>query len=423
MPSSSDTATGEPAYFDTYGEDDDSNNNSGMTVTREDVLYFSARQGLLRTMTAPLDRVKFVMEVQTELSRRTQHQSAPPSTAATHSHQGTSAAAHPGSSRARALHYDTSSHSTSSSFGSSRRRGGCSSKGAATVAAPFSTSWQVVRHIHRYEGTRGLWRGNGVQVMSIGIQSLCHFHLSEPVMDWTSYVLAPQSSTGELLAFYTGFLMSGFIASLIPYPLEFLRFHLAVDVVAFPRGSSTATLNAASSTVLPFNRQAHHHQIPHGLSYLRRHPVLRECPHYCFTGLGFFMLGSAVYFASHLLLSKWTNALVLRQPVAYPVDQSPPPPSILACVVSDGLATLLATAVAHPIDVLRRRRMLAVLQGPTMMYKSYAHCASVVLRREGVRGYFRGLPISLCRMIAGATSLQLVGAAEGLWMRRALANR
>lgn len=347
---------------------------------------------------------------------------------------------------------------------------------APTTVAPFRSSWEALRHLRRHEGVvQGLWRGNSWQLASIAAQGLCHYELSDGVMRGTYVALAPETALGHLTATYAGFFATGFVCALLPYPLDFLRFHMAVDLKGLggPSRSSSSSSLSSSTSRGSFAASSHGAGTPHtsfsafthtsdykvarGLHFLRRHPVLRESPRYCFTGLGLHVFGSAMYYLSHRVLTGVMEAAYYRRwqrrrraagmeedEEGFATMVGPRPPSMLMRVVADGVATLCATAVAHPVDVVRRRQMLAVtgmvrgssslippattgqssLLGPRwrlLRYHSSWECGKQIMTEEGVRGFFRGLPISLSRMVVLATLMQGVGILEGELVRRGVA--
>eukprot|EP00796_Vickermania_ingenoplastis_P002215 gene2215-1380_t len=370
-------------------------------VGYSDVMALCVRQGIMRTLLAPMDRVKFIMESQMELVRLAQASISGP--------RGEGGRPHRSAQASGTHRVGSSSHLTTSTRSSSSSR---------ASRAPFTTSWQAVRHLRRHEGVRnGLWRGNGMQLGSIAAQSMCHYHLSDPVMRTTYTLLAPESTTGHIAASYCAFLCAGLVCAFVPYPLEFLRFHLAVDVKGlFPlqqRGVVRAAPPGGPTAAVSFNNN---YRVPRGFAFLRHHPVLRECPQYCFTGFGLYALGSAAYFLSHRFFSSAMERTWMRQtPDPYEVAQT----SLFYVVLTDAAATLLATTIAHPVDLVRRRQMLAVvsLDRPTRRYASAWACAQRVAAEEGLRGFFRGLPISLGRMVVLAGVIQGVGWAESILVR------
>lgn len=462
-------------------------------VTYGDVLTFMARQGVLRTITAPIDRVKFIMETQMEMIRRSTCSGAgggvPPGYHQSGSSVSSSVTPSPSLTAAAGTNGGYHQYTTGPRGGS--RGGGAagsqpsfllnsrsSAPTAGGVTAPFKTSFQAMRHICRHEGVGfGLWRGNGVQLTSMAAQTLCHYHLSEPVMRATYTVLAPETAEGHVITSYAGFFCSGFLCAFIPYPLDFLRFHLAVDVKGLPRTTSGSSIHSRhhgsqypSQLSSQFSSHSHssqnqevphrngaqadgsthrsgmrksgergpggggarfrtapgahtfsnNYRIPRGFAFLRHHPVLREWPQYCYTGLGLHLLGSGFYYISHFMMKNMAEFLWYFNSNNANSSSNmlpPPPPSILSQVIIDGIATLMATAIAHPIDLIRRRQMLAVLDDRTRYRNSWA-CVQQVAAEEGVRGFFRGMPISLGRMVILASLFQGIGIVEEMLMRR-----
>lgn len=390
----------------------------------------------------------------------------------------------------------TSSHagpssSSWSSFGSGNGRrvppGGVGST-IKTSSVPFSSSVAVFRHLCQQEGWRtGLWRGNSVQLTSIITQSLAYHHLSEIGMWLTELLLAPQSESGAQTTAFAGMIFTGFLCSLIFYPLEFLRLHVAVDVQGLwrgeekgKRGGSLRGPSTPSSSFVPHPRRA-----AKTWSFFRGNALLRDTPSYCFTGLQMHLVGSVVYYKCYQMVtqaletwwwlhspeylyrdyyaasSSWdststttsttttggggterntlttsTEDMVHSRSTA---EHPPPPPPLhplpsthrgstsvlpllpwsswLGSVMVDTVGTFAAITAAHPLDVVRRRRMVAVLHDHTR-YRHSWDCAQQIWTTEGIRGFYRGLPIALGRMVVFGGLVQGVGFLEAELLRR-----
>lgn len=497
----------------------------------EEMATYWLHQGFFRTLVAPLDRVKFIMECQTELARgrgnvdMNARVGKSSSTGARVGQKGGlwhSSALYPSSvvsegsfvKTPRGVPRISSSTSPSSSFtspfvgssffskghgfNSSRFEGHSSSsflrctppffanKKGAEPRAPFSSSAVLARHLSQHEGIRkGLWRGHSVQLLSMVAQSLSFYHLSEPSQRLTDAVFSPHSEMGCLFKMYAGELFTGVVCSFAPYPLEFIRFHLALDVKGLfhgvpgggtspisrsfssfrePKGeicSRTNTRALASSGTLDFLYPPSQRRVRGNGGFFRRslkpfaewcrspnrvwnyilgYPVLRDFPSYFFTGFWVQMAGSALYIMSYNFMKfgldqcwwqrhapptypgylssgstysslldnrSWSNSSAPSTFYVLPLSGA----SVLWKVIDEVIAIVVATTIAHPFDVVRRRRMVAVLQERTR-YRDSLECIQLIAISEGIRGFYRGLPISIGRMLVMVGLLQGVGVLE-----------
>jgi len=67
--------------------------------------------------------------------------------------------------------------------------------------------------------------------------------------------------------------------------------------------------------------------------------------------------------------------------------------------------TNLAGFASYPIDTIRRRMMMT--SGQAVKYNSSLHCASVIVKNEGVASLFKGAGANILRAVAGAGVLSL----------------
>lgn len=385
-------------------------------------------KGLYHTAAAPFDRLKCIIETQTEMSRIEK------------SYATKLLKQKP--SRSRRLYPPRASSNR------------------------FSSSFHAARSICSREGLVGLWRGNCLQLMYLPFQALsgyCFIGTMASANCWFS-----SCSSGErrfALVQGLSYLLSGIFFYLIAYPLDFLRFHIAVDTKGTFRRFGTSrvcpapprAVPGASSSLLPPVRGAgvryalpsstqlstnflsrrrsvwlpvaHSHHSSLALRSLlpdllflsrswprraqsrlaRRYlPVSMESPRHWFTGLGLQLVGSALYLnvffvwnacasfsRSHHRALDEDNAAVLEAPRLASPWSTP-----LIAFSLYAFSHFTALVMVHPIDLVRRRTMLAVLDH-RLRYRSSTECARLVWVEEGVRGFYRGFPITIGRMAWG----------------------
>ncbi|CCW65874.1 unnamed protein product [Phytomonas sp. EM1] len=123
-----------------------------------------------RTLLAPLDRIKFVMQTQKELIRH------------------------------------------------------------GTLAREFYSTWECVRYLSVVEGKRSFWRGNLIQVVAILPIALAQLFIAAPIEGLIFESFPMHSALSCTVASYASMLGGALALCLISYPLDFARFRLAVDI-------------------------------------------------------------------------------------------------------------------------------------------------------------------------------------------------
>lgn len=95
-----------------------------------------------------------------------------------------------------------------------------------------------------------------------------------------------------------------------------------------------------------------------------------------------------------------TEAGARKNAAAVPASPSPTSTStsvFLQGAVCGGLAAMSASACTHPLDLLKVRLQLSGELDPTRPRASIPDTVRLMLQREGVRGFYRGLSASLLR--------------------------
>ncbi|KAF2085583.1 putative mitochondrial deoxynucleotide carrier protein [Saccharata proteae CBS 121410] len=224
----------------------------------------------------------------------------------------------------------------------------------------------TLRHILHAEGITGLWKGNvpaeALYIAYGGLQFLTYRTVSQ----YLSSVPSPYTPPDASISFLSGAL-AGSVATTLTYPLDLLRTRFAAQ----------GTEKVYSSLVASV-REIHSHEGPRGF----------------FRGLGA-GLAQIVPYMGLFFLSYET----LKPGLA--------PLSYLPLGSSDALAGVMASVASKtavfPLDTVRKRLQV---QGPTRaryvhrnipVYEGVVGTIRVVLRREGVRGLYRGLPVSLIK--------------------------
>ncbi|KAG5485229.1 hypothetical protein CUR178_06589 [Leishmania enriettii] len=243
----------------------------------------------------------------------------------------------------------------------------------------FKTVWACVRYLKQMEGVRSFWRGNFIQVVSLLPILLAQIFIAYPTQSLIFNSFVVHSAAGYTMASYAALLGGALAATTVSYPLEYARFRLAVDVKS---------------------RAGAPYQFRNSFAFYS-HPVMSECPHFLYRGLTLFIFGSVVYQSVHNVL------LNLVAPYVPPDDEDNGwTPAIIQTVC--GLTVSGTTTLClHPVDLVRHRMMVAVMED-RLRYSSAMTCVARIAQKEGIRGFFRGGTVTLTKMMA-ATGLVLVG--------------
>lgn len=94
----------------------------------------------------------------------------------------------------------------------------------------FKTVWSCVRYLKHMEGARSFWRGNLIQVVSLLPILLAQIFIAYPTQSFIFNACPVHSAAGYTVASYAALLGGAIAATTVSYPLEYARFRLAVDV-------------------------------------------------------------------------------------------------------------------------------------------------------------------------------------------------
>ena len=211
--------------------------------------------------------------------------------------------------------------------------------------------------MHREEGLRSFWKGNGTNVVRIAPFSAIQFFS----FDVYKRTLLPSTSTqgsqpSPMRTFAAGAL-TGITASTLCYPLDLVRSVLSVQT-----------------------NRAEYRGIVHTLLTIARTDGVRGL----YRGLTPTLLGIAPYIA----LNMTTFDLLKRRYL--PSRDHPHFTLINLCL--GATAGFVAAGITYPSDVVRRRLQLVGMKGVDLpQYTGTTNCIRVMLREEGVRGLYKGM--------------------------------
>ncbi|EEC44691.1 predicted protein, partial [Phaeodactylum tricornutum CCAP 1055/1] len=253
---------------------------------------------------------------------------------------------------------------------------------ATTTTTPLASpsAWHVAREVYQTQGFRSFWRGNLPSVWRTAGTAAVNF----TCMDYYKRVAVQpllartilHRTTTHAPTFWSSLIsggLAGGTATTLMYPFEFLRTRLAMDL-----GKNESR------------------QYQGALDVLRR-IVRSDGVGGLFQGYGIALAGGIFYRV--LFLGGYDalkNELKHRKRAAMVVGNTGTVPAI----------SLSAGTLSYPFDSVRRRMMMQAGQAmETRRYRSSWHCITVVLRTEGIRGFFLGLGPNVIRSVGGAVLL------------------
>ena len=251
---------------------------------------------------------------------------------------------------------------------------------------PYRHSWDCVVRVYQEQGLWSFWRGNVASVLRYFPSQAMNFAFKDQYQQWFL-----KTNGGTPPSFWVQFAtnlvsggMAGGTAMLASYPLDVVRTRMAADVQAQVQRN-------LRSCVVNMWRDGGIGEFYRGL------PV-------ALTGVVVFKaLYMGGYDTAKLLTrdENNSNSVWIRL--------------VMAQVITTGAGTL-----CYPFDTVKRRLMVQAQQllhhttttatSPIIMttkYRNGLHCVRTILREEGVRGLYAGLPANLVRGFSG--SLLLVG--------------
>lgn len=230
--------------------------------------------------------------------------------------------------------------------------------GAVAAAAAKGNLLQSLIAIGKQEGLLGYWKGNLPQVLRVVPYSAAQLYSYEVFKK----VFQEEDGSLSVQRRLAAGACAGMAATLLTYPLDMLRFRIAVD-------PSCRTIGGAVTTLLREGRGAA-----------------------LYRGLGASLLGIAPYMALELA----TFDLLPRDKL----------PSFARGFV----AALVATTVCYPLDTIRRQIQMGA--GASLGWQV---AAMSILRDEGLRGMYRGfIPNTLKNLPNKGVKLSTFDAAKKL---------
>lgn len=255
------------------------------------------------------------------------------------------------------------------------------------------SAWEVAVSIYRNEGIWAFWRGNIPNVMRTAGQAALNMALMDYYKELSSSSLVQNAiiehSTREdvqrrrklAVSFISGGLAGGSATTLL-YPTEFLRTRLAMD-----QGRSTGARK--------YN----------GMKDVVVKTVQTDGFRGLYQGYGIALWGSVLY---RLLFLGGHDAIKgeLQYFKKQKYGDDDYPMTMTERLFLAQSVALTAGTICYPIDSVRRRLMMqAGLPEIDRKYRGSIDCFRVVLKEEGINGFYLGIGPNLVRSIGGALML------------------
>jgi Ca2+-binding EF-hand superfamily protein len=211
----------------------------------------------------------------------------------------------------------------------------------------------AARAIYAEGGYAAFWRGNGTNVIKIAPETALRFF----AFDLAKRKLASNPDNVSAMERFAAGAVAGIVSTIFVYPLEIAKTRLALSQTGEFRG----ILDCLGRLV-------------------RKEGLLSM-----YRGLGASLLGIVPYSGTELMtFTLLRDAYVARFP-----DEEPGVPTLLTC---GAVASLAGQVVAFPLQLVRTRLQAQGLPGrETSKYRGIVHCVQSVLRRDGFSGLYRGM--------------------------------
>ena len=255
------------------------------------------------------------------------------------------------------------------------------------MEAKYTSVRQGLRVMWREDGLRGLFRGNGSNVLRIVPAVALQFffydifrrfifdHPFVPITETDSQKRQKMElGTVQRLVAGAG---AGIAACVLTYPLDFIRARLTLQ----------AGPNALYGGILDGFRQVYHNEGIRGF----------------YRGLWPSCVGIAPYLGLDFAVYEGLKKCV-------PVDGEEGKPAKTALFACGAVAGTVGQCVSYPIDTVRRRMQVQGF-GPAAAAYHYGHSISetmkTIVKEEGVRGLYKGMTANLAK-VAPAVSISFV---------------
>eukprot|EP00949_MAST-11_sp_MAST-11-sp1_P004370 g4370.t1 len=226
----------------------------------------------------------------------------------------------------------------------------------------YTGLFQASRLVFKEEGFLSFYKGNGANVMRVIPVYALKFSCNDKFKEMVAREGQDEKDLSVLQRMFAG-TMAGLCQQLVTYPLELVRTRLSLGPGMGLQYSGILdclkrTVNAEGASAL-------------------------------YKGLGPTLLTGAPYVGLQM-----TFYDVYRQ--ALDGD------STLTKLASGAMAGITAQTITYPGDTIKRRMQSNGMGGAKRIYTNSWHCTECIFEKEGIVGFYRGLPINCVRAIPGA---------------------
>lgn len=236
----------------------------------------------------------------------------------------------------------------------------------ATTAAtkPQSHSaYAIYRTILQAEGWRGLWAGNGANLLRVFPSKAVVFSSNDVYRQWMAHSVSDPTTA----SFLSGGL-AGSTATAVTYPLDLARGRISGKVAGSGGGGGKVYASVWSTVRVTVRDE--------GIAGLYR-------------GVTATLIGAMPYMG----IQFGTVGLLER---CFVVEGEKP--TAMQKLMFGGLGGVAAGVITYPNDTVRRLLQLQGSRGTVAVYKGYWDCVRQTIQGVGVRRLYQGLGINVLRM-------------------------
>lgn len=233
----------------------------------------------------------------------------------------------------------------------------------AGVPPKYTGIRHALARVYADEGVRGLYRGNGANVVRVVPVYALKFSFNDAFKDM---LRAPGEKDLSALKMLLAGSMAGMFQTSVTYPLDMIRTRLSMAAVEHVQYKGIVDC---------------------GVQILRTEGLLAW-----YKGFGATILSATPYVGLQMTFyDLWKRVLF-----DWTGDNVP------ARVLCGALSGLAAQSITFPGDVIRRRMQVQGVGGAERLYNTTWQCIKGTYRNEGVPGFFKGLTVNAVRALPGA---------------------
>lgn len=300
-----------------------------------------------RTATAPMDRLKTLLQAQVPSHARSKRAAAAAAASAREQPPVTGRVQHP--HKAHAANHGPVAGSTTASVANA---GAANAAKKPVGTLPVSGIWQGMRAIYAEGGYAGFFRGNGTNVIKVAPETACKFFVYERMKK----LIARDPNDITVMERFASGASAGAIGQMLIYPLEITKTRMALART----GEYTGIVDC--------------------LVKIGRHEGLRNM----YRGMGASITGIIPYAGTDLTVySLLRDAYATRYP-----DDVPGTATLLTC---GALSSTTGQLVAYPLQLVRTRLQAQGMHKRPVVYHGIVDCVRKTVAEDGFLGLYRGL--------------------------------